>query len=89
MVALSSPASAGGDNDHPYLQCLRRSNWFVQAQSKEAFIKLKEYLANPPVLCKLQPSTPLRLYFCGSQPGDHYSPSSGTGPVSETHMFHE
>ena len=27
------------------------------------FHKLKEYLANPPVLCKSKPSTPLRLYF--------------------------
>jgi len=27
------------------------------------FIKLKEYLANPPVLCKPQPSMPLSLYL--------------------------
>ena len=32
-------------------------------ECEEAFLKLKEYLASPPVLCKLQPSTPLRLYF--------------------------
>ena len=27
------------------------------------FLKLKEYLASPPVLCKQLPGTPLRLYF--------------------------
>ena len=63
MTTLSDPESVGGDNDLPYLQCLRRSNEFVQAQCKEAFIRLREYLASPPVLCKLQPSTPLRLYI--------------------------
>jgi len=43
---------------------LRRNNRFVLAKEcKEAFIKLKEYLASPPVLCKPQAATPLRLYF--------------------------
>ena len=32
-------------------------------ECKEAFLKLKEYLATPPVLCKPQLGTPLRLYF--------------------------
>jgi len=27
------------------------------------FVKLKEYLASPPVLCKPELGTPLRLYF--------------------------
>jgi len=26
-------------------------------------VKLKKYLANPPVLCKPKPGTPLHLYF--------------------------
>jgi len=26
-------------------------------------VKLKKYLASPPVLCKPKPGTPLRLYF--------------------------
>jgi len=30
---------------------------------QEAFLKLKEYLASPPVLCKPQLGTPLCLYF--------------------------
>ena len=32
-------------------------------ECEEAFLKLKEYLASPPVLCKPQLGTPLRLYF--------------------------
>ena len=30
---------------------------------EEAFLKLKEYLASPPTLCKPLSGTPLRLYF--------------------------
>ena len=53
MVALSRFVSAGGDKGHPYFQCLKRNNRFVWTREcEEAFLKLKEYLANPPVLCK-------------------------------------
>ena len=64
MVALSRFVSAGGDNGHPYFQCLRRNNRFIWTREcEEAFEKLKKYLASPPVLCKPELSTPLRLYF--------------------------
>ena len=64
MAALSRFVSAGGDKGHPYFQCLRRNNMFVWTKEcGEAFLKLKEYLASPPVLCKSQLGTPLRLYF--------------------------
>jgi len=64
MVALSKFVSAGGGEGHPYFQCLKRNNRFVWTQEcEEAFVKLKEYLANPPVLCKPELGTPLRLYF--------------------------
>ena len=63
MDALSKFVSAGGDKDHPYFQCLRRNSRFIWTRGEEAFLKLKEYLASPPVLCKPQPGTPLRLYF--------------------------
>jgi len=64
MTALSRFVSAGGDKGHPYFQCLKRNNRFVcTRECEEAFLKLKEYLANPPVLCKLQLGTPLCLYF--------------------------
>ena len=33
------------------------------AECEEAFLKLKEYLAAPPVLCKPHLGVPLRLYF--------------------------
>ena len=33
------------------------------SEREEAFLKLKEYLASTPVLCKPLSSTPLRLYF--------------------------
>jgi len=64
MSTLSRFVSAGGDKGHPYFQCLRRNSRFVwTAKCEEAFLKLKEYLGTPPVLCKPQLGAPLRLYF--------------------------
>ena len=64
MAALSKFVSAGGEKGHPYFQCLKRNSRFLWTEEcEEAFFKLKEYLAIPPVLCKLQLGTPLRLYF--------------------------
>ena len=64
MAALSRFVSAGGDKGHPYFQCLRRNNRFIWTREcEEAFLKLKEYLANPLVLCKRKLGNPLRLYF--------------------------
>jgi len=51
MSVLSGFAPVGGGDDLSY------------QEGKEVFIKLKEYLANPPVLCKPQPSTPLSIYL--------------------------
>jgi len=63
-TALSRFVSAGGDKGHPYFQCLKRNNRFVWTVEYEAtFIRLKEYLATPPVLCKPWAGVPLRLYF--------------------------
>jgi len=64
MAALSRFVSASGEGGHPYFQCLKRNNRFVWTREcEEAFVKLKEYLASPPVLCKPQVGTPLKLYF--------------------------
>jgi len=64
MVTLSIFVSVGGDKGHPYFQCLKRNSRFVWTRECEkAFLKLKEYLASPPVLCKPQLGTPLCLYF--------------------------
>jgi len=61
---LSKFVLAGGDKGHPYFQCLNRNNRFVwNKECEDSFLKLKEYLASPPVLCKPQLGTPLRLYF--------------------------
>jgi len=51
IAVLSGFASAGGEGDLPYQEC------------KEAFIRLKEYLARPTVLCKPRPSTLLSLHL--------------------------
>ena len=64
MAALSRFVSVGGDKGHPYFQCLKRNNRFIWTKEcEESFLKLKEYLTKPPVLCKPLPDTPLRLYF--------------------------
>ena len=64
MAALSRFVSAGGDKGHPYFQCLKWNSRFVWTEECEtAFLKLEEYLAMPPVLCKPQTGVPLRLYF--------------------------
>ena len=64
LAALSRFMSAGGEKGHPYFQCLKQNSRFVWTKEcEEAFVKLKEYLTSPPVLCKPQVGTPLRLYF--------------------------
>ena len=64
MSALSRFVSAGGEKGHHYFQCLKRNSRFTWTdECEEAFLKLKEYLATPPVLCKPQVGVPLRLYF--------------------------
>jgi len=64
MTALSKFVSARGDKGHPYFQCLNRNSRFIWTKEcEESFLKLKEYLASPPILCRSQSGTPLRLYF--------------------------
>ena len=64
MAALSRFVSAGEEKGHPYFKCLKRNSCFAWTDECEtAFIKLKEYLATPPVLCKPEAGLPLRLYF--------------------------
>ena len=64
VAALFGFVLVRGDKGHPYFQCLKRNNRFVWTRvCEEAFVKLKEYLACPPVLCKPDLGIPLRLYF--------------------------
>jgi len=63
MATLFRFLSARGDKAYPYFRCLKKSNRFTWTREcEEAFLKLKEYLANLPVLCKPLPGTPLCLY---------------------------
>jgi len=58
MVALSRFLLSSGDKGYPYFQYLKKNNRFVWTnECEEAFTMLKEYLASPPVLGKLVPST--------------------------------
>jgi len=60
MAALSRFVSAGGEKGHPYFPCLKRNSRFAWTDECEAaFLKLKEYLATPPVLCKPVAGMPL------------------------------
>jgi len=55
---------ASGHKGYPYFQCLKKNNQFVwTGECEEAFTKLKEYLASPPVLDKPLPGTLVCLYF--------------------------
>jgi len=47
----------------PISSAWRKNRFIWTRECEEAFLKLKEYLASPTVLCKLQLGTPLRLYF--------------------------
>jgi len=61
MAALSKFASARGEKGHPYFQCLKRNSHFAWTDECEAaFLKLKDYLAMLPVLCKPRAGVPLR-----------------------------
>jgi len=63
-TTLSRLMSAGGEKGHPYFQCLKRNSRFAWTDECEAaFLKLKEYLATLPVLCKPRAGVPLCLYF--------------------------
>jgi len=60
MAALSRFVVAGGEKGYPYFQCLKRNSRFAWTDECEvAFLKLKEYLVTPPVLCKSQIGVPL------------------------------
>ena len=65
MTALSRFLSVGGYKGYPYFQCLKKNNRFVWTHGcEEAFVRLKEYLASLPILCKSLPGTLLSSLFC-------------------------
>ena len=89
LAALSRFMSAGGEKGHPYFQCLKRNSRFVWTKEcEEAFVKLKEYLASPPVLCKPQVGTPPSVLCCDRESGK-FGVGPRTEPGSETYLFRE
>jgi len=64
MAALSHFLSASGDKRYFCFRCLKKNNRFPWTdECDKALIKLKEYLASPPILGKPFPRVPIRLYF--------------------------
>jgi len=64
MAALSHFLSASGDKGYTYFKFLKKNNRFAWTnECEEAFTKLKEYLASPPILGKPVSGIPIRLYF--------------------------
>ena len=92
MVALSRFLSVGGDKGYSYFQCLTKSNCFTWTRKcKEKFLKLKEYLANPHVLCKPLPGTRYShlSLFCSHRSSNQLGHCARAGSSSETNILRE
>jgi len=64
MAALSRFLARSGDKGHPYFQCLKKNEKFQWTlECENAFLRLKEYLSQPPVLSRPQKGHPLQLYI--------------------------
>jgi len=88
MAALSRFVSAGGDRGHPYFQCLKRNNRFVWTKEcEESFLKLKEYLASPQVLCKPLLGTPTPFELRYYRAGDKFCPRPGAWSRAKAHIL--
>jgi len=87
MIALSRFVSAGGDKGHPYFQCLKRNSRFIWTKEcEESFLKLKEYLASSPVLCKPHPAS---IVLRSHRSGDQFGPCPGAGSGTKTDILRE
>jgi len=64
MAALSRFLARSGDKGHPYFQCLKKNEKFQWTpECEDSFLRLKEYLSQPPVLNRLEKGRPLQLYI--------------------------
>jgi hypothetical protein len=64
MAALSRFVARMGERGQPFFALLKKQDKFVWTQeAEEAFIPLKRYLSNPPVLVAPQPNEELFLYI--------------------------
>jgi len=90
MVALSRFLLAGGDNGYPYFQCLKKNSRFTWThECEEAFLKLKEYLASPPVLCKPLSGTPPSSLFYSYRSSNQLGHCARAGSGLKAHILRE
>nr|CAH66330.1 H0813E03.7 [Oryza sativa] len=67
MAALSRFVARMGERGQPFLALLKKQDKFVWTQeAEEAFVALKRYLSNPPVLVAPQPNEELFLYIAAT-----------------------
>nr|AAX92889.1 retrotransposon protein, putative, Ty3-gypsy sub-class [Oryza sativa Japonica Group] len=67
MAALSRFIARMGERGQPFFALLKKQDKFVWTQeAEEAFIALKRYLSNPPVLVAPQPNEELFLYIAAT-----------------------
>nr|ABA92092.1 retrotransposon protein, putative, Ty3-gypsy subclass [Oryza sativa Japonica Group] len=67
MAALSRFVTRMGERGQPFFALLKKQDKFVWTQeAEEAFIALKRYLSNPPVLVAPQPNEELFLYIAAT-----------------------
>jgi len=82
--------SVGGDKWYPYFQCLKKNNRFTWThECEDPFLKLKEYLAKPPVLCKPLPGTPPSSLFCSYGSGNQLVHHAGARSSSKAYLLRE
>lgn len=64
IASLSRFLSKFADRAFPFFQCLRKNAKFQwSSECEEAFAKLKEFLATPPILRRPMSGIPLQLYL--------------------------
>nr|AAM93706.1 putative gag-pol precursor [Oryza sativa Japonica Group]AAP54129.1 transposon protein, putative, unclassified [Oryza sativa Japonica Group] len=67
MAALSRFVARIGERGQPFFALLKKQDKFVWTQeAEEAFVALKRYLSNPPVLVAPQPNEELFLYIAAT-----------------------
>jgi len=90
MTALSRFLSANDDKRYLFFQFLKKNDRFVCTdECKKAFAKLKEYLANPPVLGKPTLGIPIRLYFLMTDWAISSIIFEGAGEDVEANLLHK
>jgi hypothetical protein len=67
ITALSRFLSCAGEKSFHFFATLKKGEKFTwTTQCEEAFQRLKEFLATPPILTRPQPKIPLLLYLAVS-----------------------